>query len=298
MTAPDVDLRGLWVPLVTPFTAEDAVDLDALARLADRLLADGATGLVALGTTGEPANLTSDERRGVVDVVAGVCAGRDRPFLVGAGTNSTRTTVDEIAAWNAAAPGLTALLVVVPYYTKPSEAGVVAHLRAAAEASDRPIVVYNIPHRTGVGLGADALSELAHTANVAGVKQSVGAFDHATLRLLAEAPAGFAVLAGDDAFIAPTVLLGGAGAVSAAAHLRTGEFRRLVDAALAGDAHGTARLAHALGPTVAAGFAEPSPAAWKAALCHLGEIGHGGVRAPMTAASPAATAALVATLGM
>jgi 4-hydroxy-tetrahydrodipicolinate synthase len=296
MAAPDVDLRGLWVPVVTPFTVDGNVDLPSLRRLANRLLADGATGLVALGTTGEPATLTADERRRAVDVVAEVCAGRDRPFLIGAGTNSTRTTVDEVAHWNAAAPGLTALLVVVPYYTRPSEAGIVAHLQTAAAASERPVVVYNIPHRTGRGLGSAALLELAHTGNVAGVKQSVGAFDDETLRLLAGAPEGFAVLSGDDSFIAPTVLLGGAGAVAAAAHVRTAAFRQLVDAALAGDARHAAALARSLGPTIDAGIAEPSPAVWKAALCRLGLIDHGGVRAPMTGASPAAADTLVATL--
>ena len=133
-----VDLRGLWVPIITPFTADESVDADALGRLAGRLLDDGATGLVLLGTTGEPATLTSCERRTAVETSAAVCRDRGRPFIVGAGTNSTRATIDEVTTWAEAVPDAAALLVVVPYYTRPSEAGIVAHYRAVAAIAPDP----------------------------------------------------------------------------------------------------------------------------------------------------------------
>jgi 4-hydroxy-tetrahydrodipicolinate synthase len=291
-----VDLRGLWVPVVTPFTADDDVDVDALARLAGRLLDDGATGLVVLGTTGEPATLTATERRTVVETCAGVCRDRSRPFIVGAGTNSTRATIDEVGDRAATVPDAAALLVVVPYYTRPSAAGIVDHYRAVAAASPLPIVAYNIPYRTGRGLGADALLALAAIPNVLGVKQAVGALDRDTLAVLRDRPAGFHVLAGDDAYVAPLTLMGGAGAIAASANLRTPELAALVAAGLAGDVATARALAGDLLETVDAGFAEPSPAVFKAALAARGEIASGHVRAPLTSASAAATAALLATL--
>jgi 4-hydroxy-tetrahydrodipicolinate synthase len=291
-----LELQGLWVPIVTPFDDHDDVDTAALRSLGTHLLDEGATGIVALGTTGEPATLTVAERIHVVATCADVCRSRDRRLVIGAGTNSTRSTLEEVVMWNELAPGAAALLVVVPYYTRPSEAGVVAHLRAVAAASTVPIVVYNIPDRTGRGLGADALLELAATPNISGVKQAVGAVDRDTLAVLAARPDGFAVLCGDDAFIAPLTLLGAAGAIAAAAHVRTADFAALVATALAGEVAATAALAHDLLPVVDAGVAEPSPAVWKAVLHAGGRIGTPSVRAPMTPASPAATAALLAAL--
>ena len=291
-----IDLSGLWVPIVTPFDEHGAVDVDALGALAGRLLDDGATGLVTLGTTGEPATLTPAERELVATTCADVCRARGRRMILGAGTNSTRATLDEVARWNDVVPDAAALLVVVPYYTRPSEAGVVRHVQSVAAASSAPIVVYNIPYRTGRGLGADALLELATTPNVAGAKQSVGAVDHDTLTVLGRRPDGFHVLCGDDAFIGPLTLLGGAGAIAAAAHVRTGDFVRLVAAALAGDARETAALSHELLPVVDAGVAEPSPAVWKAALHAGAEIATPSVRAPLLPASARATMALLDAL--
>lgn len=291
-----VDLRGLWVPIITPFTSDNGVDVDALARLAVRLLDDGATGLVILGTTGEPATLTPNERRTVVETCAAVCRSRERPFIVGAGTNSTRSSVDEVAHWSGIVPDAAALLVVVPYYTRPSEAGIVEHYRAVASASPLPIVAYNIPYRTGRGLGADALLNLAQIPGVAGVKQAVGALDRDTLVVLRDQPANFHVLAGDDAYIGPLVLMGGAGGITATAHVRTNQFAALVSAALKGEVNTTRALAASLLATVDAGFAEPSPAVFKAALAALGEIATSTVRAPMTAATTTATHALLGTL--
>jgi dihydrodipicolinate synthase/N-acetylneuraminate lyase len=210
-----IDLRGLWVPVVTPLGPDGGVDLESLARLAQRLLRDGATGLVALGTTGEPATLTVAERDDVVRTCAEVCRDPHRPLVVGVGTSGTATTVAEARhIEQLAAPA--AVMVVVPPYTLPSEAGVVAHVRAVAAATTTPVVVYNVPHRTGRRLGAAALLDLAGTPGIVGLKQAVGGLDHDTLEVLRSRPATFQVLAGDDATIVPTILMGGSGAISAA----------------------------------------------------------------------------------
>jgi 4-hydroxy-tetrahydrodipicolinate synthase len=290
-----VDLAGTWVPLVTPFTEDDLLDVDALERLAGRLLDDGCAGLVALGTTGEPATLDDAERAVVVATCAEVCRRHGRPLIVGAGNNNTRASVAAVQAL-AGTPSLVAALVVVPYYTRPSEAGVVAHLRAVAAASPVPIVVYNIPYRTGRGLGADSLLELAATPGVAGVKQAVGALDRATLEVLARRPHDFHLLAGDDAYIAPSVLMGASGAIAAAAHLATPAFVALVDAARRGCVEEVRRLAAPLSTLVDAGFAEPNPAVWKAALHARGELSTPSVRAPLLPATARATAAVLEAL--
>jgi 4-hydroxy-tetrahydrodipicolinate synthase len=206
---------------------------------------------------------------------------------VGAGTNGTEATIDEVSGL-AVGRSVVAALVVVPYYTRPSEPAIVDHFAAVADAAPVPVLVYNVPHRTGSRLGSAALLDLAGHANVAGVKQAVGALDADTLHLLASAGRDFHVLAGDDALIAPMMLLGGAGAVAAAAHLCTPAFVALVAAAAAGDCRAARAHAAAVLPVVTAGFAEPNPALWKGALARRGELATGELRRPMTAASPAA----------
>jgi 4-hydroxy-tetrahydrodipicolinate synthase len=289
------DLRGLWVPLITPFDRADHVDVGALSRLAARLLDDGARGLVALGTTGEPSVLDVAEQRQVVDSCAAVCSQLGRPLMVGAGTNSTRTTVAAVQGLDGV-PEVAAALVVVPYYTRPTPDAVVEHYRVVAAESPVPIVAYNVPYRTGRGLDAEHLLAVAAIDNVVGVKQAVGALDGDTLRLLGEAPPGFHVFAGDDAFVVPTILMGGHGAIAAAAHVCTPAFATMVQAASCGDVTRARRLARALLPVVMAGFAEPNPAVWKAALARAGEIATDQLRSPMTPASLAATDDLLAAI--
>lgn len=280
---------GVLVPLVTPFDERGAVDLDALRGLATRALDAGAAGLVALATTGEPTSLDAAERAAVVAACADVCAGRDAVLVVGAGTNDTRTTIARHEAL-ADVPGATASLAVVPYYVRPSEAAIVRHFQAVAERSPVPLVVYNIPYRTGRGLGASALIELAATPKIAGVKQAVGCVDADTLRVLAEAGDRFAVLGGDDAFLLPLVLMGGTGAIAASANVCTGLFCEMIARGLRGDVAGARPIAEALLPLVSALFAEPSPAVIKAVLHALGRIPTADVRMPLSPASREGTA--------
>ena len=286
-------LEGLWLPIVTPFTADGDLDEASLHNLATKMLSDGVTGLVALGTTGEPATMTATERRRVVEICDAACVEADRHLIIGAGTNSTAGTIDEIshlcAGTNAAAT-----LIVVPYYTRPSQEAVVTHFTTVADASPVPLVLYNIPYRTGRGLDAASLLRAGAHTNVIGLKQAVGAIDADTLGLLSAANDNFGILAGDDAFIAPTVLMGGAGAIAAAAHMCTPEFVYLVTAASGGNVPRSVALAEALLPVVEAGFAEPSPAVWKGALAAGGTITSNRVRRPLAEASPESVARLLA----
>jgi 4-hydroxy-tetrahydrodipicolinate synthase len=278
---------GVFVPLVTPFDARGAVDLDALGRLAEHVLDCGARGVVALATTAEPTSLDHGEREAVVAVCAEVCARRGAVLIVGAGTNDTRTTILRHEAL-AAVTGVAASLAVVPYYVRPSESAIVRHFQAVAARSPVPLIAYNIPYRTGRGLGADALLELAATDNVAGVKQAVGGIDADTLRVLSEEGEEFAVLGGDDAFLFPLMLMGARGAIAASANLCTRRFVAMIECGLRNEVEPGRAHAEALLPLVQALFAEPSPAVIKALLHAQGSIPTAAVRMPLADATPPA----------
>lgn len=291
----DLDLRGIHVPLITPFAADGSVAVDAIESLSHHYLDAGAAGIVALGTTGEAAALDAAEQQAVIDATSRVCAERGAPLTVGVGTNNTRTTIAKAEAL-AGTPGLAAVLVVTPYYVRPSEAGIVAHLAAVADASPVPVIVYNIPYRTGRGLGAASILELAAHRNVAGIKQSVGALEADTLAVLAAAPDGFSVLSGEDPYILPILLLGGLGAIAASAHVCTARFAALVEAGLKGRLDEAREHHEALLPVITAGFTEPNPAVFKGVLHAQGLIPTPDLRMPMTNASPEAIARALAAI--
>ena len=288
-------LRGVWVPLITPFAVDGSVDAAAITRLCNEYGDAGVAGIVALGTTGESPALDPEEQRLVIGTCSAVCATRDVALMVGTGTNSTRTTISATSAL-ADVPAVNSALVVVPYYVRPSEAAIVEHLKVVAAASLVPIVVYNIPYRTGRGLGAAAILELASIDNVAGIKQAVGALDGDTLEILRDAPDGFSVLCGDDAYIAPILAMGGHGAIAAAAHVCTERFVAMVECGLQSKVDDARVHAEALLEVVNAGFGEPNPAVWKAALHAQGRIATPDVRMPMSNASPAATARIMTAI--
>src|SRR5579875_3279762 len=247
-------LAGVFVPLITPFDAAGEVDRDALQSLARECLDAGAAGLVALGTTAEPASLTAAEQRAVVDVVAGVCRERGAALLVGAGTEAA---LDALRA----RPEVTAALSVVPAFARPGEAGVVAHFAALAAASPVPLVVYHVPYRTAQPLSAAAILRLAALPGVLGMKYASGALDAETVALAGALPRDFALLCGDDVLLAPMLALGASGGILASAHLATAGFVELVDAWRTGEG-GTARTrepGHRLARMSAALFAEPNP---------------------------------------
>jgi 4-hydroxy-tetrahydrodipicolinate synthase len=277
-------LTGLYVPLITPFDDTGAVAASALEALAHEVLDAGAAGVVALGTTGEPTALDDAERRGIVDLVAGVCRERHAPLLVGA------NTVESLRAL-ASRTEVTAALCVVPPFVRPGEAGVLAHLAHLAQIGPVPLVVYHIPYRTGQHLSADALRRLAELPGVVGVKYAVGGIDEDTIAFLADVPPGFAVLGGDDAFVSPLLALGAHGGILSSAHVATAEFVRLIELWRAGEAAPARALGHRLATLSAALFAEPNPAVVKAVLHAQGRIPSPAVRLPLLTAAPETTQA-------
>jgi 4-hydroxy-tetrahydrodipicolinate synthase len=272
---------GIHVPLITPFTAGGAVATEALATLARDVLTAGAAGIVALGTTAEHATLTAAERRVVVEVCASVAAAHNAFLTVGAGSNDTRATASALADLPAAA----AALVTVPYFSRPGEAGVLAHFAHLAAASPVPLIVYHIPQRTGQDLSPAALRAIGGLPNVVGFKYAAHGVDAATVDLLGDPPPGCAILAGEDAVLAPMLALGAAGGIVATAHLATARFVELAAAWENGDAALARDLGNRLARLSAAVFAEPNPAVIKGVLHAQGRIPTPDVRLPLLPAS-------------
>ncbi|WP_182909186.1 4-hydroxy-tetrahydrodipicolinate synthase [Microbispora sp. H13382] len=285
-------LSGVHVPLITPFAEDGEIAVDALEALAHAVLDDGASGLVALGTTAEVATLAEEERRAVIEICGRVCRERGATLTVGAGSADTRSTAEALRALKGEAD---AALVTVPAFVRPSEAGVLAHFTALAEQTPVPLVVYNIPYRTGQSVGAGTLRRLAELPMVAGVKHAVGGVDMDTVALLADPPADFAVLAGDDPFLSALLALGASGGILASAHLRTADFVELVRAWRAGEADHARSLGHRLSLMSAAMFAEPNPTVLKGVLHAQGRIPTAAVRLPLVPASPASVEAALRT---
>jgi 4-hydroxy-tetrahydrodipicolinate synthase len=283
-------MKGIHVPLVTPFAANGMVDIPALDRLAHHLLDQGAAGLVALGTTGEAPMLTDGERRTVIDVCRRVSDAHGTPLTIGAGTIGTDESVRQ-AKERAEAADL--LLVLVPYYLRPSDEGVVEHFAAVGAAAGVPLVVYNVPYRTGTTLRVETLLTLLAAEHVAAAKHCAGSIDADTLTLLAHAGN---VLCGDDAFLYPMLQLGAAGGIAATANVAPAALVAMAEAVRAGDAEWARGLHQVLLPLTRALFAEPSPGVIKAVLASLGLIDHAGVRAPLRAPARASFGAAMDAL--
>jgi 4-hydroxy-tetrahydrodipicolinate synthase len=238
--------------------------------------------VVALGTTGEPAALSGQEQRAIVDVAARVCQERSAELLVGANTVQALQALRE-------RPQVVAALSLVPAFTRPGEAGVLDHFTHLAAASPVPLVVYHIPYRTGQYLSADALRRLADLPGVVGVKYAVGGIDADTVAFLADLPPGFAVLGGDDTFISPLLALGAHGAILASAHVATAQYVQLVDTWRTGNLAQARTLGHRLAALSTALFAEPNPAVVKSVLHAHSRIPTPAVRLPLLPAGPDTT---------
>jgi len=226
----------------------------------------------------------------VTELCAQACREHGAALVVGAGSGDTAASLAALTAL-AEWPDVTAALVPVPPYTRPGEAGVLAHFARLAAASPVPLVVYHVPYRTAQPLGAAALHRLARLPNVAGIKYAAGGVDPAAVDLLGDCPPGFAVLAGDDLYFSALLALGAAGGILASAHLATGQFAALAAAWAAGDVPAARALGHRLARLSAAAFAEPNPTVIKGALHALGRIPAPDVRLPLLPASPASVAA-------
>jgi 4-hydroxy-tetrahydrodipicolinate synthase len=279
---------GLFVPLITPFTDAGDLAVTDLERLAHRVLDEGATGIVALGTTAEPATLSPCERREVLRICSGVCVERGVPLLVGAGSNDTAGTVRAIDELSAEAD-VAGALVVVPYYTRPSEAGVVAHFEHVADRSPLPLILYNVPYRTGQQLGWESVLRLAEHRQIVGIKQAIGAVDADTARLLAARADAFSVLAGEDALVSPLLAMGAAGAILATANVFAGEFVELLRLWRSGSLAQAQAAGSRLVAPASMLMSEPNPTGIKAVLHALGRISSPNVRLPLLPAGDPST---------
>jgi 4-hydroxy-tetrahydrodipicolinate synthase len=259
---------GCGTALITPFTSSGAVDEAAVRRLAKRQVEAGIHFLVPCGTTGEAPTLTAAERSRVVEIVVDEAGGRV-PVLAGAGGYDTREVVEAARAMQAA--GASGLLSVTPYYNKPTPDGLVRHYQAIAEATPLPIVVYNVPGRTGCNVDPATLARLAAIPNLAGVKEASGNMTQICEVLLAVPPA-FLVLSGDDALTLPAMAVGARGVVSVASNELPAEMAQMVEAAEANDFAFARELHSRLLPLMLANFAESNPIPVKAVMALQGLV--------------------------
>ena len=273
-------MTGLYIPLVTPFDVDGSVAVDALEQLATETLDAGARGLVVLGTTGEPAALTDDEKHTVVDVASRVCSGRDVSLIVGANTPAA------VTEWGSR-DDVTAIMSLVPPFIRPGEAGVVAYFEHLATIGDVPLIVYDIPQRTGQYLSADTLRRIGGIERVVGIKYAPGNMNVDTISLLADPPPDTAILGGDDPFMSPLLALGADGAIAASAHVATADFVRLIDLWHAGDVARARQLGEKLSRLATSLFTEPNPTVTKGVLHAQGRIPTAAVRLPLLPATSA-----------
>ena len=259
---------GTGTALVTPFTEDgESLDLDAFRHLIDFQIDGGVECLVVLGTTGENPTVTDNERWQLVDTALEQANGRAK-VVVGTGTNNTQQSVR--FSRQAAQAGADGLLVVGPYYNKPTPAGFYAHVEAIADATDCPIVLYNVPGRTSLNLRPDDVLRLAEDVDsVVAVKEASGDLQQIS-DLLAHRPDDFAVYAGDDEITLPLLALGGEGVVSVIANAEPARFSDLVRLALEGDVAAARKHHFALLPAMRACFFETNPAPIKAVLAERG----------------------------
>ena len=265
---PGVPLRGCGTALVTPFNRAGAVDEAALRRLVAWQLAEGVHFLVPCGSTGEAATLTVDEHRRVVEIVAAVVAGRV-PIVAGAGSNDTHKAVVLSRAMHEA--GATHLLHVSPMYSKPPQRGIEAHFRAIADATDLPVVLYNVPGRTASNMDAATTLRLAEVPNIVAIKEASGNLAQADA-ILRERPSDFTVLSGDDALTLAMLGLGADGVISVVSNATPRAMAQLCDMAAAGEADAALDTHRRLSAWMDAAFVESNPIPVKAALELLGVV--------------------------
>ena len=283
MTEPPAPFRGVFTALVTPFDASGAFDEAAHRRLVRRQIDAGVAGVVPCGTTGEAATMSPEEHEQVVRTTAEEARGSSVRVIAGCGTNDTRRTAE--LASRCARAGADALLVVTPYYNKPTPAGLLAHFRAVADAAPLPIVLYNVPGRTGVNMLPETVLELAKDPRFAGVKEASGSLEQAC-EILRGRPSHFSVLSGEDALALPIVACGGDGVIAVVSNEAPQLLFELVSAALCGDRPHASALQARLLPLMRANFKESNPIPVKWAMERLGLCG-GTLRLPLVPLSPA-----------
>jgi 4-hydroxy-tetrahydrodipicolinate synthase len=257
---------GVGTALVTPFTSAGALDEAGVRRLARRQIEGGIHFLVPCGTTGESPTLSDDERTRVVEIVADEARGKV-PVLAGAGGYDTREVIHAARLMERA--GANGLLSVTPYYNKPTPEGLFQHFRAIAESTSLPIVLYNVPGRTGCNIDVHTLARLAAVPNIIGVKEASGNMQQACEYLRA-VPADFIVLSGEDAITVPMMAVGGRGVICVVSNEIPSEMSQMIEAAERGDFAAARNMHQALLPLMLVNFCESNPIPVKAAMAAMG----------------------------
>ena len=261
-----LSFTGVGTALITPFTKAGAVDEKAVRALADRQAAAGVHFLVPCGTTGETPTLSDDERRKIVEIVADAVEGRAM-VLAGAGGYDTREVIHAVKAMEKS--GAHGILSVTPYYNKPTPEGLYQHYKAIAESTKLPIVVYNVPGRTGCNVDPATLARLATIQNIVGVKEASGNMTQMA-EICKAVPAEFIVLSGDDAITIPLMAIGGRGIISVASNSIPAEMAQMVEAAERGDYQAARALHHRLLPLLLVNFVEANPGPVKFSMAAMG----------------------------
>ncbi len=274
--------KGTGVALATPFRNDGSVDFNALKKLVNHVTGNGVDYLVVLGTTGEAPVLSKDEKNAIVDFVKEVNDGK-LPVVLGMGGNSTSAVLNSIMETDFT--GIDAILSVAPYYNKPGQEGMYQHFRSIAEASPVPVILYNVPGRTGSNISAETVVRLANKFKnqIIGVKEASGNLQQ-VMGIIKDKPEKFLVISGDDAITLPLIALGASGVISVIANAYPGEFSTLVRMALANKAEEARKLQYALMPVFDMLFAEGNPAGLKAFLEQMG-LAQNNLRLPLVPVS-------------
>ena len=258
--------KGTGVALITPFKADQSVDFEALTKIVNHVIDNGADFLVVLGTTSEAPTLSAEEKKLVISTILKANNGR-LPILLGMGGNNTQAVIEAIKAQDFT--GIQGILSVVPYYNKPNQRGMKAHFEAIADASPVPVVVYNVPGRVGVNLQAATCVELAKHPNIIAVKEASGNLQQ-IMEILRDKPSDFDVLSGDDGITQPLMALGAQGVISVAANAYTKPFSSMMRAMNEGHTEEALRLHYAMLRMNQLIFADGNPAGIKCLMNHMG----------------------------
>lgn len=264
-----INLKGLGVALITPFKEDDTIDYTALGKLIEHLIQNSIDYLVVLGTTAETPTLSTQEKKEVVSFVKERINGRI-PIVLGVGGNCTKSVVDQLK--NDDYEGIDAILSVVPYYNKPSQEGIYQHYKAIAQATELPIILYNVPGRTGVNMTAETTLRIAREfENVVAIKEASGNIVQMD-DIIKNKPADFMVISGDDGITFPLITLGAVGVISVIGNAFPKEFGRMVRLALNGDYDSALRIHHEFTELFSLLFVDGNPAGVKAMLNAMGYI--------------------------
>ena len=267
-------LKGTVTALVTPFK-DGLVDHESLRKLVEFQISSGVQGLLACGCTGEPATLSDDEKLQVIHTVLDASNSRV-PVIAGTGTNSTATTVSFTET--VCKTGVDSVLIITPYYNKPTAQGQLVHYTAVADASSKPVIIYNVPGRTGTNMAVETIARLGEHPNIIGVKDAAGSVERVTqIRSMSS----MAYMSGDDHLCLPQVFMGGSGVVSVASNVAPSMVSRMISLGLNGDVEAARKIHEILSPLFKVLFIESNPAPSKKALQLMGVLASETLREPL-----------------